>query len=185
MFSPFKLALQKDMAERFVRYINDLDLRSPAGEPLTFDGPRDGSYYRKILGNLSGALNAFMAGNGLKEDWLLGRYGAEGALPPWLERRGDRYAVTDLAGFLRGTGLDRNKDIPGFDTFWKTAENNAFGSQRQAAVHYAPLTAELLRDNRERYSALPGFQACDVDDYIREPEGDTTGTFRQWVESIL
>ena len=50
-------------------------------------------------------------------------------------------------------------------------------------MHYAPLTAELLRDNRERYGALPGFQACDVDDYIREPEGDPVPEQRRLMNS--
>ena len=169
VFSPFKLALQNDMAERFVRYINDLGLRSLTGEPLSFDGPRQGSYYRQILENISAALDAYMRRNGLGEEWLIDRYGADGALPPWLARRDGGYAVTDLAGFLNGTGLKRNKDIPGFDTFWKTAENNGFGGERQTAVHYAPLTAEVLRENRRRYSALAGFESCDVDDCIQEP----------------
>lgn len=169
VFSPFKLALQNDMAERFVRYINDLGLRSLTGEPLSFDGPRQGSYYRQILENISAALDAYMRTNGLGEGWLIDRCGEGGKLPLWLERRDGGYAVTDLAGFLNDTGLKRNKDIPGFDTFWKTMENNGFGGDRQTAAHYAPLTAEVLRDNYARYKTLPGFEACDADDYIREP----------------
>ena len=41
VFTPFKLALQRDMAERFVRYVNELDLKAPDGGELTF-ARRDG-----------------------------------------------------------------------------------------------------------------------------------------------
>ena len=77
-----------------------------------------------------------------------------------------------MAGFLNGTGLKRNKDIPGFDTFWKTAENNGFGGPRENAVHYSARNASVMRENLERYRLLAGFEACDVESCLRETESD-------------
>ena len=183
VFTDFKLALQQDMARRFARYVNDLKLHTPEGKPLGFeetDGetdPRKGSFYEQILENISCALNAYLKRENRTEGWLAERYGdGEKRLPAWLIREGEGYHVTDLAGFYRGTGLARNKDIPGFDTFWKTMEGNGFGGERQTAAHFSPLTAELLRDHYDRYKGLPGFEACDADDYIREPGNETIRT---------
>ena len=184
VFTPFKLAFQQDMAECYAGYINELALKSPEGEILGFpvkEGKaslREGAYYERILGNLSDALNRFLSEEKDADVWVLEHYGIPGEngekhLPDWLKKDKD-YQVTDMSGFLRGTGLARNKDIPGFDTFWKTAENNAFGGQRETAVHYSLRNAEVLRKNDERYRGLEGYGACDVESYMREPENENT-----------
>ncbi len=177
VFTEFKLAFQQDLAKRYAAYINSLRLRTPEGEPLCFPGIidgkdlRSGSYYEKILDNLSHALNACLAQQPDPEHWLLDRYGGrERQLPAWLSRDGEEYRITDMAGFLNGTGLARNKDIPSFDTFWKTAENNAFGREIESAVHYSAQNAAVLRDNLEKYRILPGYEACDVESCIEEPD---------------
>lgn len=173
-FSEFKLALQRDMARRYAEYINSLQLKTAEGEPLGFSTVgeekdlRRGLYYEKILENLSRALNAFLAEKEDPEQYIKEHYTDGDVLPFWLEREEQGYRITDMAGFLNGTGLKRNKDIPGFDTFWKTAENNAFGGARDSAVHYSASNAAVLRENLERYRQLPGFDACDVEEYIRE-----------------
>ena len=179
-FSEFQLALQQDMSRRFAEYVNELQLKDEDGTQLTFaraeDGgadPRKGSYYEKILANLSDALNAFLAREADPAAWIRSQYTADGMLPDWLTIHQGQYRITDLDGFLAGTHLARNKDIPGFDTFWKTAENNGFGGGRDTAVHYSRETGALLAANRERYAQLSGFEACDVPAYIREPEDET------------
>ena len=87
----------------------------------------------------------------------------------WLVDNGDNtYIVTDLAGFVNGTGLARGKNIPGFDTFGRTAENDAFGTNTERAVHFSASVAEVLEENYEYYSTIDGFENCDVDDYIAE-----------------
>lgn len=195
-FSPFKLALQEDEAKRFCTYINGLKLRDEDGNVLSFgekDGepdPRSGSYYERTLQNISDALNA----------WLRDKVQPDGSVvyaknrpfgpsetfefasveayfdslkyvPFWLKKNEDgTYSVTDLRAFLCGTNLCRNKDIPGFDTFHNTAENNAFGCREEEASHYSASIAALLRENYDRYKTLEGFADCDVGDFIVQAE---------------
>lgn len=73
----------------------------------------------------------------------------------WLVKTEDgSYQITDLAGFITGTGLTRNKNIPGFDAPDLSAENNAFGPAATDAVHYSASIAQLMRDHYEELSAL-------------------------------
>ena len=171
-FSDFQLALQDDLAIAFCEYINSLGLVNEEGEVLSFDlkpdgtpDPRSGSYYDQVLENISDALNAYLAaGNALT--------GASGELSDtdaWLKQNADgTYAVTDLAGFLNGTDLARNKDIPGFDTFFATEEGNAFGTADEGGVHFSASVAAVLAENYDEYAKLPGFAEEDVDAYIEQ-----------------
>lgn len=193
--TPFQLELQKDLAQAYCGYLNSLELRNQQGELLSFpqraDGtydPRDGSFYRQILKNISDGLNAWLGDKvqpdgSLKFMKAMGPFRKEEQQFPsveayfaslsdtdqWLRQNADgSYAVTDLGGFLRGTGLKRNKDIPGFDTFHLTAENDAFGEVEERAVHFSASVAVVLEQNYDRYKTLPGFEACDVDAYIQQ-----------------
>lgn len=188
-FSPFQLELQHDLAIAFCEYINDLELVGLDGEPLSFalndDGtpnPRSGSFYTQTLQNMSDAFNAFVAANtasdgsfsykalGSKDsktfEELLASYGD---WEKWLEKNDDgTYSVTDMYGFIQGTSLSRNKDIPGFDTFDLSAENNAFGTTSEDAVHFSASVAAVLEANYDHYSTLEGFDVVAVDSYIEQ-----------------
>lgn len=183
-FSEFQLALQDDLAAAFCEYINSLGLVNERGEALTFDlkpdgapDPRSGSYYEQTLENISNALNAWLdsgayAAGGASsepydsvEDYIASLDNAD----EWLVKNADgRYAVTDLAGMLNGTGLARNKNIPGFDTFFATEEGNGFGTADEAGVHFSASVAAVLEENYERYEAMDGFAEQDVDEYIAQ-----------------
>ena len=172
-FTDFQLALQEDAAYAFAEYINSLNLVDSDGNMLSFsenkDGtlnPRGGSYYEATLQNISDALNATLA---LEEDpaaYIQEKYG-EGA-SDWLKANADgTYQITDLANFIQGTGLVRNKDIPGFDTLDMSAENDAFGTSDTQEVHYSASIAKLLQDNYDSYKGLNGFDEEQVDAYIQ------------------
>ena len=164
-FSDFKLRLQELEADAFVEYINSLGLTDSDGNALTLTGLRSGSYYEAILQNLSDALNAMVDAGELDPSDSYSDF------DNWLTKNGDgTWTVTDLKGFMIGTGLvnSRGKDIPGFDTFNLTAENDAFGRPEDHAVHYSKSVAKVLLDNYEELSALDGFADADVDDYIEQ-----------------
>ena len=190
-FSPFQLALQNDLADAYVEYINALGLEDADGEILGLTGPREGSLYDAVLGNMSDALNALITastdengdfrisgpGKGMgpnakpgEEFDSLSAYIA--SIDPggaWLANLGDgTYSVMDMAGFINGTGLVRNKDIPGFDTFDMSAENDAFGKPEESAVHYSASVAAVLQENFDRYAEMEGFDKDAVDSYIAE-----------------
>ena len=160
----FERRLQELEAEAFIDYLNSLNLKDADGNSLTLTWLRSGSYYDAILNNISDALNA-MAATG-EVDPATAYTGAE-----WLTQKEDgSWQVTDLAGFMVGTGLvnQRNKAVPGFDTMDKSAENDAFGLPEQSAVHYSRSVAQILSDNYEELSQLDGFNQEYVDSYISD-----------------
>ena len=161
----FERRFQELEADAFVEYLNSLGLADKQGNPLTLTGLRSGSYYEAILENISAALNAMVAAGGIDPETAYSGYDA------WLVRAEDGlWQVTDLAGFMTGTGLvnNRNKAIPGFDTMDKSAENDAFGTTDDSAVHYSRSVAQILSDHYEELSGLDGFNAEQVDKYLEE-----------------
>lgn len=197
-FDEFKIELQNDLAVAFCEYINELGLVDLEGEALSFDlnedgtpNLRSGSYYDQILENMSDALNAVIAystaddgsfsftepGKGFGPNSVPGEtFDSVDALfasyintDSWLRENEDgSYSVTDMYGFLKGTELARNKDIPGFDTFDLSAENDAFGTPEEKAVYYSASVAAVLEENYDKYSALEGFDAEMVDTFIEQ-----------------
>lgn len=188
-FTDFQLALQEDGANAFTEYINSLNLKDEDGNALTFDtnadgtlNPRAGSFYDATLQNISDALNATLAVENDPESYLATAYGEDTS--SWLTRNSDgTYQVTDLANFVNGTGLVRNKDIPGFDTLDLSAENDAFGTSDTEAVHYSASIAKLLQEHYDEYKNLDGFDADQIDLYIQnaltgaEAEGIANQTY--------
>ncbi|MBR1760514.1 MAG: hypothetical protein IJ741_04960 [Schwartzia sp.] len=160
----FDRRLQELEAQSFVDYLNGLNVKDMNGAPLKLDGLRSGSYYDAILRNLSDALNAMVATGGIDADTL----DPEGT---WLTKNADgSYHVTDMAGFMTGTGLaqKRNKAIPGFDAMDKSAENDAFGAPDDNKVHFSRSVAKILFEHYDELSTLDGFDATLADAYITE-----------------
>ena len=182
VFSDFQLALQQDEAEAYVNYLNSLNLVDENGQKLELTGIREGTFYTQILANMSDALNAYLADMNTSAaaayaEKLMATNSEEA---PWLLKNEDNtYSIINLDGFIQNAGnngdeatigqlFKRNKNIPGFDTFNLGAENNAFGSKDQDAVHYSASVAKILRDNYEKYSVLDGFNKEEVDQYIND-----------------
>ena len=159
----FSRRLQELEAEAYVDYLNGLGLVDESGAALTLTGLRSGSYYDAILANISDALNAMVS---------TGEIDPATAYPDadWLTHDDDGWHVTDMRGFMIGTGLvnNRNKAIPGFDPMDKSAENDAFGDPEDESVHFSRSVAQILSDHYEELSQLDGFDAGQVDAYISE-----------------
>ena len=167
-FTPFQLALQEDEAYAFIDYINALGLKDADGNSLTLDGLRGGSYYDAILDNMTAALNAYVKElTAEEEEAYVGLLLATNEEDdPWLVKTGEsEYLILDLDGFIHNFGdygnpdtigqvFGRNKNIPGFDTLVRDAENNAFGREDQVAVHYSATVGKILQDNYEKYLGL-------------------------------
>ena len=169
-FSEFQLELQNDLALAFCEYINSLGIVNEQGEVLSFDynadgtvNPRSGSYYDQILQNMSNALNALIA-NGEDDKYT----DEPEVISGWLTQEDGEWKITDMAGFIQGTGLARNKDIPGFDTFFATEEGSGFGTGEESATHFSASVAAVLQANYDKYAALDGFDEQDVDAYIEQ-----------------
>ena len=159
----FERRLQELEAEAFIDYINSLGLKDSQGNELTLTGLRSGTYYDAILENISDALNAAVTAGEIDPETAYTDYDS------WLVKAEDgAWKITDLAGFMVGTGLvnNRNKAIPGFDTMEKSAENDAFGTPEETAVHYSRSVAQILSDHYDELSVLDGFNQEQVDSYI-------------------
>ena len=155
--------------------------------------PRRGSFYRQILANISKSLNTYIRdctqvdGSFVKVEKQRVKPGMTAPLvytplkdadaylaefdniELWLKKKEDgTYEVTDLAGFINGTHLRRNKDIPGFDTFHNRMESDAFGREDTDRSHFSKMVADVLKENYACYRKLEGFEAEDVDEYIRQ-----------------
>lgn len=162
----FEKRLQELEAEAYIKYLNSLHLKDSDGNDLTLTGLRSGSYYDAILKNISDALNKFV---------IAGEIDVNESYPnheSWLTYDEDTklYTVTDMKGFMIGTGLvnQRNKAIPGFDAKDKSAENNAFGRAEDDSVHFSKSIAEILKNNYEELSELDGFDKDQVNSYIED-----------------
>lgn len=187
-FTEFDLALQNLEAKAFVEYINGLNLKDENGNSLTLESERSGSYYDAVLQNISDSLNAYAAGTEFPlelkdrsgnvtatyasmDEMIAGRYTDT---DKWLVKNEDgTYSVTDMAGFINGTSLIRNKAIPGFDTMSGDAENNAFGRDTEYSVHYSAAVGKILQDNYDTLKELDGFNQEYVDAYINDTITDT------------
>ena len=160
----FERRLQELEADAFVEYLNGLNLTDAQGNALTLTGLREGTYYDAILQNISDALNNMAAAGEIDP-------ATEYADADWLTQdESGLWHVTDMRGFMIGTGLvnQRNKAIPGFDTFDKSAENDAFGRPEVDTVHFAAGVAQILSDNYEELSQLEGFDKEAVDVFIED-----------------
>ena len=160
----FEKRLQELEANAYIEYLNSLKLKDEAGNDLTLTGLRSGSYYDAILNNISEALNQYV---------LNGEFDVEETddNKSWLTKDKDgNYQVTDMKGFMIGTGLvnSRNKAIPGFDAKDKSAENNAFGKPEDDTVHFSKSVATIMKNNYEELSKLEGFDKEQVDAYIED-----------------
>ncbi|MCR4745898.1 MAG: hypothetical protein K5894_11820 [Lachnospiraceae bacterium] len=159
----FEKRLQEIEAEEFIDYLNSLNLTDENGNSLTLTGLREGTYYDAILQNISDALNAAVANGDVDPETAYTDYDS------WLTKNDDgTWTVTDMDGFMVGTGLvnQRNKAIPGFDPIDKSAENDAFGSSEEGAVHFSAAVGQILKDNYDELSKLDGFDKEAVDEYI-------------------
>ena len=163
--SDFKLRLQELEADAFISYINSLGLTDADGNALTLTGLRTGTYYDAVLDNISAALNSAVVAGTADPDADYDDYS------DWLVKNDDgTWQVTDLDAFMVATGLvnSRGKDVPGFDTLGKNAENDAFGTTEDSAVHFSASVAAVLQANYDELSTLDGFNAEQVDNYIEE-----------------
>lgn len=164
--TPFEKRLQELEADAYVTYLNSLKLKDKEGKSLTLTGYRSGTYYNEILKNLSISINKYIELGELDVDAEYGDYSS------WLKMNEDtdEYEVTDLKGFMIGTGLvnKRNKAIPGFDPMDKTAENDAFGKANVDAVHFSKSVAKILKENYNELSQLEGFNEEQEKAYIED-----------------
>ena len=59
--TPFKEALSGKLTEKYIEYVNSLDLKHPwTGRPLTLAGPRTGSFYRYLMSCLSQSATEYL-----------------------------------------------------------------------------------------------------------------------------
>ncbi len=154
---------------------------------------RAGSYYESVLAEMSKALNSFIADEEWEEfdssgydipdvypyadctsaeEYLMAAYGEynEGDISDWdwlVQNDDGTYSITDMANFIHGTNLVRNKNIPGFDPLDESAENNAFGGDDNVYEydeetntitvvstsyhHFSQRVADLIQENMEEY----------------------------------
>ena len=186
-FDELQLTLQSRMADAYCDYLNGLGIVNEAGQVLSAEGVTSGSYYEQILANISASFNAFVENQAFPYSVVLGfgptattlTYNSLDELlatytdtESWLVQNADgSYSITDLAGFIKGTNLVRNKNIPGYDPMDRSEENNAFGTADQAAVHYSASTAavmaEMLEDESLKDLLTEDYIAI-FNDYITE-----------------
>ena len=168
----FEKRLQELEANEYIKYLNSLHLKDEYGNELTLTGLRSGTYYDEILNNISDALNKYIES---VENVTITEDDKN-----WLTKDKDgNYIVTDMKGFMIGTGLvnQRNKAIPGFDTKDKSAENNAFGKPEQDTVHFSKSVAKIMKDNYDELSKLSGFDKEQVDAYIDDALDGENATY--------
>lgn len=152
VMSPFKEALSRELASRYVDYFNGLGLRHPeTGAALTLDpGGRSGPGYDYLMDCL----------NASATDYLTRR--AQGRLPageaafptgrePWLTWDGTRARISDLDSYVLGYRR-RMKPCTSFDKLeMDSGENQELGTRERDYVHFSPAIAGALEAIKDRF----------------------------------
>ena len=190
-FTDYQKALEDRLADSYVDYLNSLKLKDSIGNALTLESARSGSYYDAVMNEISRALNSFIAAEGWRtlgvsdgwdspvsypyaqmneKEWLASMYGDSSS---WLSKDSSgNYQIMDMASFVEGTGLNRNKDIPGFDDLDQTKEGNAFSSNPAYHAHFSESIYNVMAENDGEFSTLDGYNPSYLRAY-KEAEDET------------
>lgn len=154
--TPFKAALSRKLAARYVDYVNALGLRHPqTGVALTLnpDG-RGGPFYDELMDYLSRSATDFLRRLQARslplacsvEDYVRDQR-------DWLRWDGNRAVVDDLDAYVL-RHCRRMKPCTSFDTLsMGSGENQVFGSADQDYTHFNPAIGDAIAELKDRFPA--------------------------------
>lgn len=127
--SDAQLQLSAQMRAAFVRYVNELGLRSPAGDVLRLQADGKGSLRDHIATLLRDAARKAQAA------------GTDLGKPAWLSMQDGKPVAVDFSAYARAVG--RMKGQPAFDGLsLETGENQLFGNASIDKRHFTAFSAQ-------------------------------------------
>lgn len=152
--TPFKEALSKKLAARYVDYVNALGLRHPrtdAALTLNPDG-RSGSFYDYLMDCISRSATDFLTR--LQARSLPLPYSAEDYVSgqrAWLRWDGNNAVIDDLDAYVLHHRR-RMKPCTSFDTLgMDSGENQVLGSANQDYMHFNPAIGAAIAELKDRF----------------------------------
>ncbi len=191
--TPFKAALSKVLAGKYVEYINGLGLKHPeTGEDLTLDANgRSGSFYDYLMGCLNASAADFLTRLGADrlpqkysvEDYLSGSYTFEAAapMPPMAHHAGGDAALPDRPLSL-GELVSRppkGQEVP----MMKPSMETRRGKDKRAWLNWDGKKASIsdldtyVLNHRRRMKPCTSFDKLDMDSGENQEFGDATRDF--------
>ena len=186
----FTKLLSEDLADEYVKYVNDIKLKDPQGKELTLTNRNEGSYYNFLKSVIEESLNNFF------QDTTFPYTPDERPGPPphlknlaktyntiqeyiqeknsdgeWLyyDESTKKASINSVGDFVKHC-KSASKDVGAFDDLNKNqAENKIFGTSINDKVkHFDLIMANLLNNNKERYAAKSDWKESYITDYLND-----------------
>ena len=178
----FTKLLSDDLANEYVKYINNIKLKDPKGKELSLDEINSGSYYNYLKSVIEESLNNFLSdttfpwtpqpnpgpGPGLRpgsneelkdetsyntaEDYIA--YLNEGNQWITYDKSKNKATISSVGDFVKKC-KNAKKNVGAFDDLNRTqAENNVFGTApgENYQRHFDKILTDLLNKNKDKYA---------------------------------
>ena len=187
----FTKLLSNDLKEKFVDYINSIELKDPSGNQLSLTSTNAGSYYDYLKKIIEESLNNFLSdttfpwtrqatkefprGNGgrrLEDEVTYNTlndyidYLNEGNSWVTYDSSTNKATITNVGDFVKKC-KPPSKDVCAFDDLKRNqGENKVFGtSQTDTTKHFDEIIYDLLNSNNAKYSEKSDWVSTYPDDY--------------------
>ena len=187
----FTEVLSKDLADEYVKYVNDIKLKDPKGNELTLTETNSGTYYDYLKSIIEESLNNFLSDTTFP--WTR-KDEKPGPRPENLEEERtfntiseyisflnsdnewvkydstkNKYIITNIGDFVKNC-KSASKKVGAFDDLNRNqAENQVFGiSGTNYSKHFDKIMYNLLNNNKEKYQTKSDWKDSYPDDYLND-----------------
>ena len=187
----FTEILSKDLADEYVKYINDIKLKDPKGNELTLTETNSGTYYDYLKSIIEESLNNFFSDTtfpwtrkdekpgprpeNLEEEKTFNTISEYisflNSENEWVkyDSTKNKYIITNIGDFVKNC-KSASKKVGAFDDFNRNqAENQVFGiSGTNYSKHFDKIMYNLLNNNKEKYQTKSDWKDSYPDDYLND-----------------
>ena len=187
----FTEVLSKDLADEYVKYVNDIKLKDPKGNELTLTETNSGTYYDYLKSIIEESLNNFLSDTtfpwtrkdekpgprpeNLEEEKTFNTISEYisflNSENEWVkyDSTKNKYIITNIGDFVKNC-KSASKKVGAFDDLNRNqAENQVFGiSGTNYSKHFDKIMYNLLNNNKEKYQTKSDWKDSYPDDYLND-----------------
>ena len=186
----FTKLLSEDLADEYVKYVNNIKLKDPQGNELTLTSRNEGSYYNYLKSVIEESLNNFFQdttfpytpderpgppphNEELKETYntIQDYIKAKNSDYEWLyyDESTKKASIKSVGDFVKHCKNAR-KDVGAFDDLNRgQAENRVFGTNINEKVkHFDLIMTNLLNNNKNKYAEKPDWKESYITEYLND-----------------